>query len=229
LSQTTHFVHGFDPDTDEKINPSPYTARGVLAAIKAALAHTFSSQDPAGRSILIQGTGNVGRELAHLLARADATLVLSDIETDRADSLARELGAKSVAPDKVYTTACDVYAPCAIGATLTSETIPLLACRIVAGAANNQLEEFPDAERLAQRGILYVPDFVANSGGAMAFGLLSQGAKPGETLFEQIDTIGERVTDILREAAERDETPLAAAERRVAETLEQARSERLDQ
>lgn len=228
IGETTHFVHGFDPDTDEKINPSPYTARGVLAAIKAALAHTFSSPDPAGRSILIQGTGNVGRDLAQLLARADATLVLSDIDTDRADTLARELGAKAVAPDKVYTTACDVYAPCAVGATLTQETIPLLTCRIVAGSANNQLEGSPDAKRLAERDILYVPDFIANSGGAMAFGLLSQGAKPGETLFEQIDSIGERVTDVLREAAERHESPLAAAERRVQETLEQARADRLD-
>jgi len=229
LSQTTHFVHGFDPDTDEKINPSPYTARGVLAAIKAGLAHTHSSDDPAGRSILIQGTGNVGRELAHLLARADATLLLSDLDTDRADRLAGELGARSVAPDEVYTTACDVYAPCAVGATLTAETIPLLACRMVAGSANNQLEESPDADRLAERGILYIPDFIANSGGAMAFGLLSQGAKPGETLFEKIDGIAALVTNILREAAERNETPLAAAERRVAETLEQARSDRLDQ
>ncbi len=228
IGETTHFVHGFDPDTDEKIDPSPYTARGVLAAIKAGLAHTFSSGDPAGRTILIQGTGNVGRELAHLLARADATLLLSDIDNDRSESLASELGAQSVAPDEVYTTACDIYAPCAVGATLTSETIPLLACRIVAGSANNQLEESPDAEHLAERGILYVPDFIANSGGAMAFGLLSQGAKPGEKLLEQIDGIAALVTDILREATERNETPLAAAERRVAKTLEQARSERLD-
>ncbi|MGB3563496.1 MAG: Glu/Leu/Phe/Val dehydrogenase dimerization domain-containing protein [Thermoanaerobaculia bacterium] len=228
IGETTHFVHGFDPDTGEKIDPSPYTARGVLAAIKAGLAHTFSSADPTGRSILIQGTGNVGRELAQLLARADATLLLSDIDTDRSDRLAGELGARAVAPDEVYTTACDVYAPCAVGATLTKETIPLLACRLVAGSANNQLEESADAERLAERDILYVPDFIANSGGAMAFGLLSQGAKPGETLFEQIDTIGERVTDVLREAAERHESPLAAAERRVQETLAEARAERLD-
>jgi leucine dehydrogenase len=227
LGESTHFVHGFDPDTNEKIDPSPYTARGVLAAVKAGLAHTFSSADPAGRSILIQGTGNVGRELAQLLARADATLVLSDIDTDRSDRLASELGARSVAPDEVYTTACDVYAPCAVGATLTAETIPLLACRIVAGSANNQLEGSADAERLARRGILYVPDFIANSGGAMAFGLLSQGAKPGEMLFEQIDKIGELVADILREATERNESPLAAADRRVQETLEQARAERL--
>ncbi len=228
LGEITHFVHGFDPDTDEKIDPSPYTARGVLASIKAGLAHAFSSADPAGRTILIQGTGNVGRELARLLAGAGATLLLSDIDTDRAAGLARELGAKTVAPDAVYATACDVYAPCAVGATLTSESIPQLACRIVAGSANNQLEGPADAERLAEGDILYVPDFIANSGGAMAFGLLSQGAKPGETLFEQIDTIGDRVTDVLREAAERRESPLAAAERRVEETLAEARAERLD-
>jgi leucine dehydrogenase len=229
LGEITDFVHGFDPDTGETIDPSPYTARGVLAAIHAALTHTFSSADLAGRKILIQGTGNVGHELAHLLAAAKATLLLSDIDTDRSDSLARELGAQTVSPDEVYTTACDVYAPCAIGATLTPDTIPLLACRVVAGAAHNQLEDSRDAERLAQREILYVPDFVANSGGAMAFGLLSQGAKPGEALFEQIDGIAELVADILREATERHESPLVAAERRVHETLEQARSERLTQ
>jgi leucine dehydrogenase len=228
IGETTHFVHGFDPDTDEKIDPSPYTARGVLAAIKASLEHSFPSESPAGRTILIQGTGNVGRELARLLAEAKATLLLSDIDTERAESLAAELGAQSVPPDEVYTTACDVYAPCAVGATLTKETIPLLSCRIVAGSANNQLDERVDADRLAERDILYVPDFIANSGGAMAFGLLSQGSKPGETLFEQIDTIGESVTEVLGEAAERHESPLAAAERRVKETLERARAERLD-
>jgi leucine dehydrogenase len=228
LSRTTHFVHGFDPDTDEKINPSPYTARGVLAAIKAGLAQTFSSDDPAGRTVLIQGTGNVGRELARLLARADANLLLSDIDTDSSGALARELGARAVNPDEVYTTACDVYAPCAVGATLTAQTIPLLDCRLIAGSANNQLEEPADADRLAERGILYVPDYIANSGGAMAFGLLSQGAKPGEKMFEQIDGIAELVTAILEEAAERNETPLTAAERRVEETLVQARSARRD-
>lgn len=225
LAEATHFVHGFDPDTDEKIDPSPYTARGVLAAIQAGLAQTFSSADPAGRTILIQGTGNVGRELAGLLARAGATLLLSDIDTARAEDLAQNLGAQSVALDEVYTTACDVYAPCAVGATLTAETIPQLACRIVAGSANNQLEEPADAERLARRDILYVPDFITNSGGAMAFGLLSQGAKPGEELFAQIDGIGELVTAVLGEAAESGESPLAAAERRVQETLEQARAD----
>lgn len=226
LAEKTRFVHGLDPDSGEKINPSPYTARGVLAAIKAGLEHLYSSADPAGRTVLIQGTGNVGGELARLLSRADAEVLVSDIDTARAESLARELGAGSVAPDEVYGTACDVYSPCAVGATLNEATIPQLACRLVAGSANNQLEGPGDAERLAERGILYVPDYIANSGGAMAFGLLSQGAKPGEGLFTRIDEIGDRVTAILREASEHHESPLATTERRVNEALARARSER---
>ena len=92
-------------------------------------------------------------------------MLVSDVATDRASQLAVRLGAEVVAPEHVLDTECDVYAPCATGGTLSAETIPRLRCRVVAGSANNQLGEPADAERLAERGILYAPDFVINAGG----------------------------------------------------------------
>jgi leucine dehydrogenase len=118
---------------------------------------------------------------------------------------------------------CDVYAPCAVGGVLTRETIPGLACRIVAGSANAQLGEPQDAERLHERGILYAPDYVVNGGGAAAFGLLSIGERDEERILEQVDGIGETLRSIFHDAAASGESPVAAADRRVVETLSRRR------
>jgi leucine dehydrogenase len=118
-----------------------------------------------------------------------------------------------------------VYAPCAVGATLNARTIPLLGCAIVAGSANNQLEEEADAERLRERGILYAPDYVANGGGALGFGLLGRGAAAAE-IEARLVGIGDSLREIFAEAEERGETPSRAASRRVERVLARARAER---
>ena len=145
--------------------PGPFTARGVFHGIRASVAHLDGSPSLAGRTVLVQGVGSVGARLATALAGERADLLVTDVDATRAEALATSLGACAVDPAEALTTECDVYAPCATGGTLSTDTIPGLRCRIVAGAANNQLIEPADAGRLRERGILYAPDFVINAGG----------------------------------------------------------------
>ncbi len=219
LAEETEYVHGFDRQTGKKLDPSPYTARGVWSGIVAGCVEVFGSDDLSGRTVLIEGLGHVGWRLAELLRQSGAGLLVADIDAARCESAAQEFGATVVEPERVASTECDVYAPSAIGATVNRDTIPTLACRLVAGSANNRLAEPTDAQRLVERGIAYVPDYVINGGGAMSFGLMSTGEKDPGVLRRQVETIGETVRDLLREAAERGESPVAAADRRVERVL----------
>lgn len=223
IAERCNHVHGFHPIDGNKIDPSPFTARAVFEGIKAAACFAYDSDDLSARSVLIQGVGNVGLGLARLLHDAGATLLFSDIDAERTTDSARRLGAKVVSPDEVFSTAYDIYAPCAIGATVNQETIPEMRCRIIAGSANNQLAGPEDAQRLLDREIVYVPDYIINAGGALSFALMDKDHADLDALLEEMTSIGVTVGEILREAAERHESPVAAAERRVQETLAAAR------
>ncbi len=136
---------------------------------------------------------------------------------------AAEVHGKVLAPDAVYPTPCEIYAPCAIGATLSGDTIPRLSCRIVAGSANNQLARPESAEQLHERGILYAPDYMANAGGALAFGLMAGGQTNDDRIGEQIDGLQHLLARIFEEAALREESPAHAARRHVDRVLARAR------
>ncbi|HEX2163210.1 MAG TPA: hypothetical protein VHM02_04625, partial [Thermoanaerobaculia bacterium] len=134
------------------------------------------------------------------------------------------LGAETVATDAIYDVPCDVFAPCAVGAVLSPATVPRLACRAVCGSANNQLLSAADADRLRDRGILYAPDYVANAGGAIAFARLTRDPSAGpDDLMRRVETIRPILAEILAEAADRGESPLAAAQRRVERALAAAK------
>ena len=223
IAERCNQVHGFHPIDGSKVDPSPFTARAVFEGIKSAAAFAYGSDALEDRTVLIQGVGNVGLNLGRLLSGAGATVLVSDVDNKRTAEAARQLRAKVVAPDQVYSTTCDIYAPCAIGATLNEQTIPELQCRIVAGSANNQLAEPADAQRLLARDIVYVPDYIINAGGALSFALMDKDHADLEALLEEMTSIGATVGEILREAADHRETPVAAAERRVQQTLAAAR------
>ncbi len=215
IAEKTNYVHGFHPTTGEKVDPSPYTAQGVFAGLKSAVEVVFGSSSLRGRSVLIQGAGNVGLNLGKLVARAGAEVLVSDIDEERAALVAQQLNGTVVPSADVYSTECDVYAPCAIGATLNQETIPHLNCRIVAGSANNQLQDIDDARRLLDRGIVYAPDYVINSGGALSFALMDRGLGDHEALLKETEIIGSMIEEILTEASDLNETPVAVATKRV--------------
>jgi leucine dehydrogenase len=196
-------------------DPSIHTALGVFHGLRASLRQALGSDDPAGRTVLVQGAGSVGAKLASLLADAGANVLVSDVDEERA----RATGAALVAPEDVAATDCDVYAPCAVGATLNERTIPRLRCRVVAGAANNQLATLEDGERLRGAGILYAPDYVINSGGALHGIGLERLGWDGERLEREVAGIGDTLTAIFASAEAEGITPDAAAERLAAERL----------
>ena len=162
----TRWVTGVSPAEGGGGDPSPVTAFGTLQGMKAAALRRFGSDSLGGRTVAIQGLGSVGFHLAQYLIRDEGAKVFgADVDAD-AIARARELGVEIVPPDQILEVACDVVAPCALGAPLNDRTIPKLRCQIVAGAANNQLaDEQRHAQMLDDRGILYAPDFVINAGG----------------------------------------------------------------
>lgn len=148
-------------------DPSPVTAHGVFRAIQASARWRWESCDLAGRTVAIQGCGNVGFYLAKELDEAGAKLVVSDIDADRVKRVVAETGATAVGPEEIYGQRADIFAPCALGGIINDETIPQLKVEIVAGGANNQLLEERHGDELERRNILYAPDYVANAGGVI--------------------------------------------------------------
>lgn len=147
-------------------DPSPYTALGVLHALKAACARLFGTPDLAGRSFSVVGTGHVGEHLAGQLAEAGARLVLSDTDPAKR-AVAERLGAEFAEPGEALRADVDVLVPCALGGTLTADLVPGLRCSAVVGAANNQLAAPDVAVLLRDRGVLWAPDYVVNAGGVV--------------------------------------------------------------
>ena len=224
ISRHTRHVMGLRDGAS--VDPGPYTARGVFRGILAALRHLEGEPagDPpdrlSGRTVLVQGLGDVGTPLAGLLAAAGARLLLADLDRARAETLGAELDAGIVAADRVFDTPCDVFAPCAVGGVINPRTIPLLNCRSIAGSANNQLSEPADADRLNRRGVLYAPDYLINGGGALAFGLMELRPDLGsEEIFSRVEALGDSLIEVFGEAERRGESPLVTVHRRVEDVL----------
>jgi leucine dehydrogenase len=148
-------------------DPSPVTAHGVFRAIQASAKERWGSDDLTTRTVTVQGCGHVGYYLAKELHAAGAKLVVTDIDGERVKRVVEEFGARGVSTDEIYSAQADIFAPCALGAIINDTTLPKLKVEIVAGAANNQLLEERHGEMLAERGILYAPDYVANAGGVI--------------------------------------------------------------
>ena len=201
---------------------SPATALGVFSAMSAACEVALGSASLQGKSILVQGAGKVGETLLDLLVSDGASVAFTDIDGDRIGELKARRFA-FVPPNEAYAYRCDVFAPCALGGVLNRKTIPRLRCKIVVGVANNQLQRSADACDLQKRGILYVPDFVANAGGAMAItGLEALGWTEAEAL-DRVRGIGGVTRSVLMAAQKNGVTPEEAALRIAQDHLSAAR------
>ncbi len=201
---------------------APDTAIGVFHGIRASLKHVFGSNDPSGRTVVVEGTGAVGSPLADLLAEAGAKLVVSDIDAERAKRVADCVGADVVPPEDAFDTPCDVFSPCATGAVLNADTIARLRCRIVAGAANNQLATPEDADRLAAAGILYAPDYVVNAGGVLHLAGYERLGWTPEQMAVRLGGIAVTLGDVFAAADLDGVTPEAAANRMAFERIAKA-------
>jgi leucine dehydrogenase len=146
-------------------DPSPVTAYGTYRGIKACAREKYGSDDLGGMTVAVQGTGHVGYYLCKLLASEGARLIVTDIDMERTRRVVDEFDATAVEPDQIYSAEAQVFAPCALGAVVNDDTIPVFAFEIIAGAANNQLAQERHGDLLHKRGILYAPDYVINAGG----------------------------------------------------------------
>ena len=199
-------------------DPGPLTARGVFTGIRLMCGRLFGAESVANRTVLVQGAGDVGGSLIGMLRQAGAEVLFSEVNERLVRTLREELGLRHVSSTAVYSTECDIFAPCALGAVLNAETIPRLKCRAVAGSANNQLETQEDAERLRARGILYAPDYVINAGGAIGvLGMELQGWTRDRADNEVVETIRRNLVQIFESAASEGIATEAAA-RRIAES-----------
>jgi leucine dehydrogenase len=210
LAQFTSHVVGRPTAGGGSGDPGDFTAAGVLAAMRAACREVYGTAELSGRTVAIIGLGSVGASLARLLAAAGARLELCDIDPSKR-GLADALGARWISrPELAHTAAVEILAPCALGGLIDARRVEELRCRIVCGAANNQLDGDEQADRLAARGILYAPDFIVNAGGLINVALELTGYDLG-LATRRADDIEASLGRILVSAREAGATPLAAA------------------
>jgi leucine dehydrogenase len=221
--RTTH-VTGLPADHGGSGDPSPFTAMGVEAAMRACARARFGSPELAGRRIVIAGMGHVGSKLARRLVEHGAQVSVSDIDPTKRE-VARGLGAHWLEPTQEMVAECDILAPCALGGAIDEANLPLLRCEIVCGCANNQLADDALAAELDARGILYAPDFVVNSGGLIHVYKEIRGYSE-EHARELALGIEDNLDGIFATSAEGGITPLEAARAIALERLADARLER---
>ena len=216
VARETPFVVGLPVEAGGLGDPSPSTALGVLTSMKAALAHLDDDDTLGGRTVAVCGLGKVGSVLTRLLVDEGAIVAVADVDPSRLEDAVRDLGVKPMSPETIHRLDCDVFAPCALGGVLDPEVVGELECRAVVGAANNQLAEPACAYLLAARGIVYVPDFVANAGGLVHVAM--ERSATVEQVRRNVLALGPRVASILQLASER-----GISTHRAAEDLAEAR------
>jgi leucine dehydrogenase len=221
INERTAHVTGLPPEHGGSGDPSPSTALGIEAAMRACARERFGSTELAERRIAIIGLGHVGAKLARRLASAGAELAVTDIDA-RKRSVAAELGAEWVDPLDALLVECDILSPCALGGAIEAGNATALRCEIVCGSANNQLADDALAETLAERGILYAPDYIVNAGGLIHVYKEIRGYSE-EDARRLVLGIEANLSRVLDAARRRSITPLAAARGLAAERLAAAR------
>ena len=220
VAERTRHVSGL-PASDGSAaggDPGPFTAMGIYHGIKAAVAHQLGKDSVKGVHIAVQGAGSVGGGVARLLHRDGARLTVADVAADRAKTLAKEVDADLVAPDAIMSVGCEVFSPNALGAILDDEGIARLDCAVVAGGANNQLARPEHGAQLAERGILYAPDYVINAGGIISVTLEHLARGKGEhcdinEVRKRLAQIPDRLIAIWRESEKTSTSPDVVADR----------------
>ncbi|WAC65423.1 Glu/Leu/Phe/Val dehydrogenase family protein [Agrococcus sp. SL85] len=218
--RTAHVV-GLPAESGGAGEPAGATALGVFSSVAPTLEAAFGDASIDGRTFVISGLGQVGGRLARMLAGHGARLAVTDIDPGKR-ALADELGARWISPEAALTTAADVLVPAGLGGILTDEAIESLPVRAVVGPANNPLADRSGAERLAERGIVYAPDFVVNAGGVIHLQGIADGLE-WPAIAERLTGIGDTVRHVLSTAGDRGITPLAAAEELAMARIEAAR------
>jgi leucine dehydrogenase len=219
IRQSTPHVLGTSPDKGGSGDPSPFTALGVRRGIEAIAHEIFGKADLKGLHVAIQGVGHVGSYLAHELHAAGARLTIADVDAARCEVVAKECGADIVPIDKILEVECDVLSPCALGGALTEQVLPKLKCKVIGGAANNQLRTPAVGRTLFEKGIFYAPDYAINGGGLINVAEEYAGynaANARKKTLAIYDTIAEIIDRSKREKAQPEVITDRIAEERIA-------------
>lgn len=222
ISMETKHVTGLPESMGGGGDPSPVTAYGVYLGMKATAKKVFGSDSLKGKRVAVQGVGQVGMHLVEYLVKENAEVFITDLFEDKVKAIAQQFGVKAVGQDAIYDLDVDIYAPCALGATLNDDTIPRLKCSIIAGAANNQLkDELKHGYMLIDRSITYAPDFLINAGGLINVYNEHLGNYNRNRVFEQAEKIYTTCTNILnlaeKEKISSQEAAIQLSEKRIAD------------
>jgi leucine dehydrogenase len=171
----TDYVVGIEKSHGGSGDPSPFTALGTFQGIKACLNKAFGNEEIVGKKIAIQGVGCVGSKLIKMLVDHGAEVFVSDIDKEKLEKIKHEFNVHVVPFEEIVTMECDIFSPCALGAIINDDTVEKMKCKIIAGAANNQLDRAEHGEILRKRGVIYAPDYVINAGGLMNVSLELEG------------------------------------------------------
>ena len=225
IKSITPSVTGISESLGGSGNPSPVTAYGVYMGLKAAANFKFGSDNLAGKKIYVQGIGNVGETLVKYLTEQDANVYITDLHRDRLEEVANKYGAKIYEGNDLFNEEMDIYAPCALGATLNDESINKLKAKVVAGAANNQLAvEAVHGKMLQDKGIVYAPDFLINAGGIInVFGEIANYGS--EEAMRRTENIYNTTLDILKLSNSQGITPNQAAMKIAEDRIEKKKNE----
>jgi leucine dehydrogenase len=221
VAERTEHVCGLPADKGGVGEPADATAAGVYASLLSTLEAAFGSREVAGRHIVISGLGQVGGRLATKLAAAGARLTVTDVNLAKKDFAASH-GASWVDAAEAHRTEADLFVPCGLGGVLTSRVIEELRVPAVVGAANNQLASHDGAAQLAERGILWAPDFVVNAGGVIYLDMATRPNADFAAIEARVTTIGDTITTIFADAKAKGITTLDAAEQLAAARLNAA-------
>ncbi|MCE4557687.1 Leu/Phe/Val dehydrogenase [Roseateles cellulosilyticus] len=208
----TPYVSGIPRDGAFGGDPSPKTAWGVFVAIQAGARHVLGRPSLDGVRVALQGLGAVGWHLAEFLHQAGARLVVTDVDAAKVERAVVQFGAQAAPVNEILAADVDVLAPCALGAALNAQTVPVIRARIVAGAANNQLATPADGDALQQRGICYLPDYLVNAGGIISVAREYRGEGDEAAVMAEVGRIAERVEELLDRVRVAGTTPARVAD-----------------
>jgi leucine dehydrogenase len=220
VHKETNHVLGLEGKSGD---PSPVTAYGVYMGMKAAVKHRLGRESLDGVKIAVQGLGHVGQYLCEHLSNEGAKLLVTDINKESIDTVVSKCGAIAIDKDEIYEQDVDVYAPCALGATLNDVTIPKIRAKVIAGAANNQLAEDRHGDELKKRGILYTPDYILNAGGIINVSFEEKYDR--DAALRKVDEIYNTLEEVFATAEKQDKTTNVVADelarKRVADAKKQ--------
>ncbi|VDH00203.1 Leucine dehydrogenase [Lysinibacillus sphaericus] len=211
----TDYVTGVSAEFGSSGNPSPVTALGVYVGMKAAAKEAFGDDSLKGKTIAVQGVGNVAYTMCEYLHEEGAKLIVTDINEEAVQRAVDNFGATAVGINEIYGVDADIFSPCALGAVINDDTIPQLKAKVIAGSANNQLKNPEHGDKIHEMGLVYAPDYVINSGGVINVADELDGYNR-ERALKKVNTIYDTIEKIFA-ISKRDNIPSYVAADRLAE------------